>query len=167
MTPKVQLLFIFFLFFTLGFPARAQDKPKDEALPLPRFASLREDKVFVRTGPDQQYPIRWVYQREGMPVEIIQEYDSWRKVRDADGSVGWVHKAMLSGKKMALVSTKEPATGYDDPNLSSRPVVGFEPGVVVFLEECEGVWCEVRAAGFRAWLKKENLWGVYETDVFE
>lgn len=166
MNPKVQLLILLCAVLTLfSGPVWAEDK--EEPLPLPRFASLRDDKVFVRTGPDQQYPIRWVYQREGQPVEIVQEYDAWRKIKDADGATGWVHKAMLTGKKMAMVQTAEPVTGLDDPDASSRPVAAFENGTIVFLEQCEAQWCEVRAAGFRAWLKKDALWGVYEADVFE
>lgn len=165
MIRKVQFFLCLAVFAAFApVPARAGE---EEQLSLPRFASLKEDKVFVRTGPDQQYPIRWVYQRTGLPVEITQEYDAWRKIRDFDGATGWVHKAMLSGKRMGLITAKEPITALDEPESGSRAVVAFEPGVVVFLQECTPDWCEVRAAGFRAWLPKENLWGVYDADVFE
>ena len=76
----------------------AQDSSgfRSTALPLPRFAALKSDKVYARAGPDQRYPVTWVYQKTGLPVEITQEYDAWRKIRDVDGGEGWVHKSLLS-----------------------------------------------------------------------
>ena len=75
-------------------PALAQDH-----LPLPRFASLDSNEVNLRAGPGTDYPILWVYQRKGLPVEIIQEFDTWRRIRDRDGTVGWVQQNQLSGKR--------------------------------------------------------------------
>lgn len=72
---------------------------KSPGLPLPRFASLRADKTNMRTGSGVRYPIDWVYQRPGLPVEIIAEYGNWRKVRDWLGAQGWAHQSMPSGKR--------------------------------------------------------------------
>ena len=114
---KKFILIAAFLFLS-GLPAQAQ--PPEQAaepaqsglavdtgksssgLPIPRFVSLSADKVFVRTGPALRYPIKWVYQRENMPVEIIQEFDTWRKIRDMDGDDGWVHQSLLSARTPAI-----------------------------------------------------------------
>ena len=53
-----------------------------DSLPVPRFASLRSDKINLRAGPGLEFPVQWVYQRKHMPVEVIGEYDVWRKIRD-------------------------------------------------------------------------------------
>src|SRR5271163_3728839 len=57
----------------------ATARASESGLPIPRFASLRSDKVNVRTGPGAQYPIEWVFERRGMPVEIVAEHDNYRK----------------------------------------------------------------------------------------
>jgi SH3-like domain-containing protein len=79
----------------------------EAGLALPRFVSLRSDEVNLRTGPGTNYPVEWVYVRRGLPVEIIAEFDNWRKVRDIEGTVGWIHKSLLSGKRMAVILGEE------------------------------------------------------------
>src|SRR5258708_4490879 len=64
----------------------------DKNLPVPRFVTLRSDKVNLRVGPSEQYPIDWVFTRKNLPVEIVAEYGTWRKIRDIDGTEGWVHE---------------------------------------------------------------------------
>lgn len=128
---------------------------------LPRFATLNKDEIFVRTGPALQYPIRWVYRKRGLPVEIIREYDTWRQVRDFDGAVGWVHHAMLSGYRSAIVKNKDGVTVTSRADAASSVVVRLEKGVIVGLEECKDAWCKVRISGFKGWLPRAALWGIY------
>ena len=72
-------------------------------LALPRFASLKSDRVNLRQGPGTDYPTAWVFRRAGLPVEIVKEFESWREVRDAEGTTGWVLGSMLSGRRTAVV----------------------------------------------------------------
>ena len=62
-------------------PAEAVGQ-RGSGLPLPRFVSLRSAEVNMRAGPSVRYPVEWVYRRAGLPVEVIAEFDTWRKVRD-------------------------------------------------------------------------------------
>ena len=73
-------------------------------LPLPRFVTVKAKAATVRVGPGYQYDVAWQYQVGGVPVEIIQEFDVWRKIRDVDGSIGWVHQSMLSGTRAGYVT---------------------------------------------------------------
>ncbi|HEC14175.1 MAG TPA: hypothetical protein ENI72_00310, partial [Rhodospirillales bacterium] len=77
---------------------------KGSGLPLPRFVSLRVNEVNMRTGPGVQYPIEWVYSRQYLPMEVIAEYSTWRKVRDWQGGQGWVHQSMLGGRRSFIVT---------------------------------------------------------------
>src|SRR5919204_606278 len=91
--------------------ALAADPPsnnqrKGSGLPLPRFASLRSDEVNVRTGPGTRYPVDWVFKRKGMPVEIVAEFENWRKIRDWQGASGWVHQSLLTGKRSFIIPAK-------------------------------------------------------------
>ena len=79
---------------------------KGSGLPIPRFASLRSDEVNVRTGPGSRYPVDWVFKRKAMPVEIVAEYENWRKIRDWQGASGWVHQSLLTGKRSFIIASK-------------------------------------------------------------
>ena len=75
-------------------------------LPVPRFVSLKADRVTVRGGPDKDHDVSWIYTRVGWPVEITAEFENWRRIRDADGSEGWVYHSLLSGKRTGAVQMK-------------------------------------------------------------
>ncbi|MSP21397.1 MAG: hypothetical protein EXQ93_07795 [Alphaproteobacteria bacterium] len=133
-------------------------------LPLPRFVSLRSDMVNVRTGPGRQYPIVWVFVREGLPVEVIAAFGTWRKVRDIDGAEGWVHQNLLSGDRHAVI-VGDVRTLTRTPELASVPVVQAEPGVVARLLNCTPAWCRLDVGGRKGWLPREQIWGVYPTET--
>jgi SH3-like domain-containing protein len=127
-------------------------------LPLPRFASLRASQVNVRTGPGVRYPIDWVFQRRNMPVEITAEFENWRKIRDDQGTEGWVHRQMLSGKRSLVIAGKEQVLRRQADN-GAPAVARLGPGVVAQVMECNGEWCRVEASGFRGWLPRAGTWG--------
>src|SRR5581483_9127238 len=97
----------YFLFILIGMVAPAQAINNTSGLPVPRFVSLKPEEANARTGPGTRYPIAWVYRRPGLPVEVIEEYDLWRKIRDIDGATGWVHKSMLDGRRTVMIKSKE------------------------------------------------------------
>jgi len=136
-------------------------------LPVPRFVSLRSDTVYVRAGPGMRYPVKWVYQRRSYPLQVIQEFDTWRKIRDADNEEGWVHQSLLSGNRHVLIMGEAPSTIFKKPEEDARPVAQIEPGVVAKLNECADNWCEVSVSGYDGWLLKSSLWGVYEREESE
>jgi len=136
-------------------------------LPIPRFVSLAADKVFVRTGPALRYPIKWVYQRENMPVEIIQEFDTWRKIRDMDGDDGWVHQSLLSGDRYGIVKGEANLAVRKDPSDNSRITAFYEPNVVASIDECKGAWCRVVTEGYEGWAQRKFLWGIYDSEDFD
>jgi len=135
-------------------------------LPLPRFVSLRADEVNVRTGPGIRYPIDWVYMRPELPVEVIQEFDTWRKIRDWEGTEGWVHQSMLSGTRTIII-TGERRTLRRAPSDDAAAVAHADPRVIGILEACEGNWCQVEVAGYEGWLRMGTFWGVYANERIE
>ncbi len=140
----------------------------DTGLPLPRFVSLRSDEVNMRTGPGRRYPVEWVYQRQGLPVEIIAEFDTWRRVRDWQGIDGWMHSSVLSGERYVVVTGGvRILRRKNDPD--SPPVVRAEVSVIAKLLECpeETAWCQVEIDGIRGWLHRGEFWGVYVGEVIE
>jgi SH3-like domain-containing protein len=133
------------------------------AAPPPQFASLSRDKAFVREGPSYQYPVLWIYRRKNFPVQIIQTYDVWRKIRDNTGTTGWVHITMLSDRRTVLVTSPKPAKIRDR---RGAVIALAQPGVVARLEACEAEACEVNASGTDGWIEKQDIWGVGASEVF-
>lgn len=168
--------FLLTVFLLLPYAVAAQTGQTQQAgavvgevtkLPLPRFVSVRSDRVYARTGPGTRYPIKWVYQRDNLPVEIVQEFDTWRKIRDKDGEEGWVHQSLLSGKRFGIVNTEQAVPLLKRTSDDSPPVALIESGVIVMLDSCENHWCHISVSGFNGWLSYDSLWGIYEGEGFE
>jgi SH3-like domain-containing protein len=154
----------FLIFALLLSPmARAQEQQKGSAsnLPIPRYVSLKSDRVNVREGPSKDHPTVWVYERAGLPVEITAEFETWRKIRDSEGSEGWVLHSLLSGRRTALVAPwkKEPQLLVASDH--ATPVAKLAPGVIGALRGCDGKWCRMAGKEFDGYLQQELLWGVY------
>lgn len=148
--------------------ASAAAAPEGTGQPLPRFVSLRAGEVNMRIGPGEQYPIEWVYQRAGLPMEVLAEYYTWRRVRDWRGTEGWMHTSMLSGRRFIVVSG-DIRSMRADSNPDAPYVANVEPGVIGRLMECRknSMWCRVEIAGFKGWLRRNEFWGVYENETVE
>jgi SH3-like domain-containing protein len=126
---------------------------------LPRFESLRSDRVNLRVGPGENYPIAWVLVRKDMPVEIVREFSHWRMIRDWQGTEGWVHERMMSPRRRVVV------TGGVHilrrlPDPASPAVARAEPGVIGNLVECRGAWCRITAGDVSGWIERRDVWGV-------
>jgi SH3-like domain-containing protein len=139
-------------------PGRAADE--EAGLKVPRFVSMRPDKANLRAGPGSQYPIDWVLMRKDMPVEIIQQFDTWRRIREWDGTTGWVQQHMVAGKRSVIV-TGAVRTLYKAPDPASSVVARAEPGVIARLLECRGPWCRIDAGDAAGWVRRTDVWGVY------
>jgi len=135
-------------------------------LPVPRFVSLRSDEVNVRTGPGIRYPIDWVFVRKTMPVEVLAEVDTWRKIRSLDGTEGWVHQSMLTGRRTAVVTGSETRALHKRNDATTATVALLEPGVIANLLECRDAWCRLEVGGQKGWLPREQLWGVLPSENF-
>lgn len=144
----------------LGLLAVTSAQAQEAAPKLPRYASLSSDKVYLRQGPTYAYRILWVYHRKGLPVLITAEYDVWRKVRLPDGAEGWVHRAMLSGRRTVMVTGKTPVPLRSNDNENSRIVALAAPGVIGMLGSCTNKACEIHADNEDGWIAKDRLWGV-------
>lgn len=146
----------------------AHAQSQGSGLPLPRYVSLRTSEVNLRTGPGVQYPVEWIFQREALPVEIIKEYRTWRLIRDWEGTQGWVHQSMLSGKRTFMITGKE-RTVRAQSEAKSHAVAIVEPNTIGEILSCPGStgWCQVRIKGIDGWLRRVDFWGVYRNESFE
>jgi SH3-like domain-containing protein len=143
---------------------------------VPRFVSLKSDRVNLRQGPGTEYPTAWVFRRAGLPVEVIKEFEGWRQVRDAEGTTGWVSGTMLSGRRTAVIlpwlvrsGQAEPAVAVlrDDDSDGAKAIAQVEAGVLASIIGCDGRWCRVSVGGFRGYIEQTKLWGAYQGEVIK
>lgn len=151
--------------------AAAERIRNPSGLTIPRWVSIRAKEANMRTGPGARYPIDWVLQRRNLPAEVVAEFENWRQVRVPDGTVGWVHKSMLSGKRMAVI--RKPSADDAEIRILQAPepkalVAAFvDDGVIVALDACEAGWCHVtiKSHEVRGWIPREALWGLYADEA--
>lgn len=142
-------------------------------LPLPRYVSLKSKRTNMRVGPGRDYKVEWMFTRRGLPIEILQEFDNWRKVRDPDGAEGWVLKSLLSGKRTAIVAPWKRGETEAFIKLRTGPlettgtVAKIKPGVIANIDECVEGWCKMSINGYNGYIKQANLWGVYPDETLE
>ncbi len=150
----------------LALPAFAQETPQASGLPLPRFVSLRADEVNMRAGPGVRYPVDWVYKRKNLPMEVIAEFGTWRKVRDIQGTQGWIHQSMLSNNRWVTI-TGQTRTLRRKADSQAPAVARVEPGTSAQVVECpdDNGWCRVSAGGYDGWLRRVEFWGLYPRET--
>jgi len=134
-------------------PLSAQDRT------LPYWASLRYEKVNMRVGPSAEYPVTWVYQRQGLPVKVVRLREGWRLIEDHEGTQGWIAASQLDPARGGLVIGVGLAEVRAEPNTASAVKWRAEPGVVTKLKACRTGWCEVDIAGRKGWISANRLWG--------
>ena len=131
---------------------------RSTGLPVPRFVSVDRDKVNVRFGPGKQYPINWVFTQRGIPLEIIAEFDNWRKIKDYEGAEGWISARLLSGRRTIMIQGAVRDLRRTADN-QARVLLRAEPGVIGTLLECRDSWCRVEIENQRGWLQRGEFWG--------
>ena len=141
-------------------------RPGSSGLQTPRFVSLSAEVVNMRAGPGMRYPITWVYRRFGVPLLIMAEYESWRKVRDAEGTEGWMHRSLLSGRRMAMLRT-DIGELRKAPKDEAPVVLRAEAGVIGKLLGCQGAWCRMELNETRAWVPRGDIFGALPNEQFE
>lgn len=139
-------------------------------LPMPRYASLKSDRVNLREGPAKDHRTRWVFQRAGLPVEIVAEFETWRRIRDSEGAEGWVLHSLLSGRRTALVAPWRREAMIDiraRPEAEAPVAAHLASGVIGSIRKCDGTWCRIFGEGFDGWIQQSNLWGAYPGEKVE
>lgn len=133
-------------------------------LPVPRFVSLKSERVNARMGPTRDHQVIFIYQRAGLPVEVTAEFENWRRIRDHEGTETWVFHSMLSGRRTGMVMPRgnpgELAPVMSRPG-GDRVVARLEPKVQGIVRSCNGSWCRFTGEGFDGWIEQNRLWGVY------
>ena len=146
-------LIILVLFFSILFFF-----PKSFANENVNFLSLKNNKVNLRQGPSFEYPIKFIYKKKYLPVEILDKSETWIKIRDFENNSGWIHTSQLSKKKSAICKKKNSVL-YKKPTVFSKPLAKLEIGRLVLVKKCKLKWCKISSGNFSGWIYKNSLWG--------
>lgn len=162
------------LFAALIFSAGAvqAQEPADDGetgLSVPRFVSLRSNHINARSGPGARYPIEWVYMQKSAPVEVVAEFELWRKIKDWQGSETWVHKSMLSGKRSVKVIAPGENNLYSKDDYKSKIIAKVEDEVVGEVKKCpvNNSFCLIKFGSIEGWMPRQNLYGIYPREIID
>ena len=144
----ISVLFFLILFFF----------PKSFANETKNFLSLKNNEVNLRQGPSFEYPIKFIYKKKYLPVEILDKAETWRKIKDFENNSGWIHASQLSKKKSAICK-KNNSVLYKKPTIFSKPIAKLEIGRLVLIKKCKAKWCKITSGNFNGWIYKNSLWG--------
>ena len=174
------------IFYALSGPGRDGPAPKAQSaanaeqststqpggvtgLPLPRFVSLKSERVNVRRGPSSDHEVAWVFKRKSLPVEVVAEYDHWRRIRDSDGAEGWVYHSLIAGRRTVLASPwekKQTINLMNGTNADASPVAMVNSGAVGTLLSCDGKWCRVGFGDYEGYVLQTQLFVVNPNETY-
>ena len=123
-----------------------------------KILSLKNNQVNLRQGPSFEYPIKLIYKKKYLPVEILDISETWRKIRDFENNTGWIHISQLSKKKSAI-NIKNNSILYKKPTIYSEPIAKIETGRLLLIQKCKLKWCKIKSGKFAGWIIKDFLWG--------
>jgi SH3-like domain-containing protein len=146
----------------LSAPAFAAPRQTPSGLPVPRYVTLKFDKVNARSGPGDDYPARWVYRVRGLPVQVVAETAEWRKVCDPEGGSAWVHKRTTDGHRTVMLLSPTAVPLKAKAEMSARTVAILPPRGLASLDKCKGGWCRLKGRGGAGWLPQTAVWGLNE-----
>ena len=163
---KITLLLIFASVLIIPLFGFTQEPQKGQVtnLPIPRYVSLKVKEANARRGPSLSHKIDWIYKRQNMPLEIYAEYENWRRVRDFEGLGGWVHYTLLSGIRYVLIKN-ELLEMRLLPSLDAQVIAKVPQHNIATLDKCNKDWCRIIDDGYKGWVPKNGIWGVYENEL--
>jgi len=145
------IIILFFSIIFLNFHSSASENKK--------ILSLKNNKVNLRQGPSFEYPIKLIYKKKYLPVEILDTSETWRKIKDLENNTGWIHISQLSKKKSAI-NIKNNSILYKKPSIYSKPIAKIEAGKLFIIKKCKLKWCKIESKEFKGWITKNFLWGM-------
>jgi len=141
---------IIFLYFILSISDSYSEEKKT-------FLMLKNNKVNVRYGPSFDYPIKYIYKKIQLPVQLIDKKENFRRIIDHKKNSGWIHISQLR-KSKSLIATSTKIL-FKKPTKYSKPLAKIEKGRLLLVNKCEKNWCNIKTDNFSGWIKKTNIWG--------
>jgi SH3-like domain-containing protein len=160
-------IIIAYLFSASLLYAQASDIGSATGFKIPRFVSLKSNEVNMRIGSGTIYPIVLQYTTKNFPLEVIEEYDLWRKVKDIEGNEGWIKKTLLKGgDRFGIIIEKEKINALIFSKPRGKIIGEIGKNNIVLLDTCLLEWCFIEFNKYEGWVNKKSIWGVYKDEEF-
>ena len=143
-------IIIFFLYFILIIPNSYSEEKKT-------FLMLKNNKVNVRYGPSFDYPIKYIYKKINLPVQIIDKKENFRRIIDHKKNSGWIHRSLLKTSKSVITTSTKIL--FKKPTKFSKPLAKLDKGRLLIVKKCERNWCNIMTEKYSGWIDKANIWG--------
>ncbi len=123
------------------------------------FLSLKNKKVNVRYGPGFDYPIKYIYVKKFLPVEVIDKKENFRRIIDLKKNSGWIHISQLKkGNSLIVIEDK---ILFSKSSKFSRPIAKLEKGRLLIVKKCKNNWCKIKTDKYKGWIDINNVWGSF------
>ncbi len=128
------------------------------------MVAIKGNNVNMRSGPGHKHEVLWKM-GDGFPLQVIKKSGDWLRVRDFEGSEGWVNKSVISKDAHAVVKANK---GSDrnvnirkEPNTKSQVVATAIYGVVFRVLARKDGWVQIQHEnGVKGWIRQDLLWGI-------
>lgn len=147
------------VFLMAGASPAAAERATPSGLPVPRYISLKFDKVYARSGPGEDHRLLWIYGVKGLPVQVVAENSEWRRICDPQGGMAWVHKRLTDGRRTVLRTQPGAVAIRNKPKPDGDVRAYLNPQALASLVRCEKGWCKIRVDGVTGWSPASALWG--------
>ena len=144
-----KFIIIFFYLFFVVFYSYSEEKKN--------FLMLKNNKVNVRYGPSFDHPIKYIYKKINLPVEVIDKKENFRKIIDHKKNSGWIHISLLR-KSKSLITTSTKIL-FKKPTKFSKPLARLDKGRLLIIKKCKKNWCKIKTDQYSGWIDKNNIWG--------
>jgi len=146
MQKSIIYFFCFFVFFTNLYSNEEK-----------KFLMLKNNKVNVRYGPSLDDPIKYIYKKIYLPVQVIDKKENFRRIVDYKKNSGWIHWTQLIKSKSVITTSSKIL--FKKPTKYSKPLAKIEKGRLLIVKKCKKNWCNIQTDQFSGWINKTNIWG--------
>lgn len=95
----------------------------------PAYVSVGERPALAYDSPSQKGVRLFIFSRQH-PLEVLVRLGSWTKVRDAEGSIGWIETAFIGTRRFVMVVAAV-AQVRAAPQAGAATVLEAERGVLL------------------------------------
>jgi SH3-like domain-containing protein len=125
-----------------------------------RYATLKSAPVNARVGPGEDYKAVWTYTVKGVPVQVVEETQDWRRICDPEGGLAWVRARALDQRRTVMRVKPSDLPLRRGPTDEAPVVAILAARATAALQTCAGGWCKVSVDHASGWARQDDFWGV-------
>jgi SH3-like domain-containing protein len=128
-----------------------------------KMVSIVGNDVNMRSGPGTKYKVMWEL-GNGFPLMVLKRSGQWYRVRDFEGTIGWVHQDVVNRSPHMIIKvhkkSRKRINVRSGPGTKYRIVAKAYYGVVFKTLKQQNGWVKVQhEKGVTGWIKRSLLWG--------